>query len=321
MRFNNRRAKLTAILLCAILTSAASLSFAQTSAPRQPVESARAEPLTVSGSERAEFVPGDSNIRITLNVPTFRLTLWQSGREVASYFVGVGKRDHPIVIGQRQATEIIWNPNWIPPDSPWVRGMASVRPGEVIRASDPRNPLGKIKIPLGDAYLIHEAAGAGDLGNLVSHGCIRMLRRDLYDLTEKIVAARSLNVTPQQIARAKAGSRTLVARMEEPLEVNISYDTQVVEGGSLYLYPDVYGRGTNTIANLRAELATHGIDNARLDDRTLRQLLARVSRRAVFIVPLESINAGRALADGRTRPLIARAPAAPRPAASRRATR
>ena len=321
MRFNSS-VSLTALLICALLTSAVSLAFAQANTGRQADELARAgRAPNGDANERGEFQPGNPDIRITLNVPSFRLILWQSGREVASYYVGVGKRDHPIVLGQRQASEIIWNPNWIPPNSPWVRGMRSVRPGEVIRASDPRNPLGKIKIPLGDAYLIHEAAGVSDLGNLVSHGCIRMLRRDLYDLTEKIVAARSLDVTPQQIARAQSGSRMLVARMEAPLPVEISYDTQIVADGALHLYPDVYQRGTNTIARLRAKLAEHGVDSARLDDRTLRQLLARVGRRTVFVVPLESINAGRALTDGRPRPLIARA-AAPRPAASgRRATR
>lgn len=35
--------------------------------------------------------------------------------------------------------------------------------------------MGKIKIPLGDAYLIHEAAKPTDIGSLASHGCVRML--------------------------------------------------------------------------------------------------------------------------------------------------
>ena len=122
-----------------------------------------------------------------------------------SYFVGVGMKDHPIYIGDRQATDVIWNPDWIPPSSKWVSEMKGVSPGEVIKASDPRNPLGKMKIPLGDSYLIHQANGTGDLGNLVSHGCVRMLRSELYDLAEKIIAARNAPVSAKRVAAAKRG--------------------------------------------------------------------------------------------------------------------
>lgn len=276
-------------------------------------ESERSDKLTGGKIERGEFEAGQPDIRLTLNVPSFRLTLWQNGREVKWWHVGVGMKDYPIYIGEREAHEVIWNPAWIPPASGWVKG---VRPGQVIKASDPRNPLGKLKIPLGDGYLIHQAKGPGDLGNLVSHGCVRMMRTDLYDLAEKIVAARSLPVTRKQIARAKASKRTLVAALEEPLEVDINYDTLVVEGGVLYIYPDVYDRRTNTIARLRDELSTSGIDASSLGDAELEKMLAAVTRRTKFVVPVASIQQGRALADGRTEPLLG----SPKPARRRRAT-
>jgi hypothetical protein len=267
-------------------------------------ESEREDKVTGGRIDRAEFEAGQPDIRLTLNVPSFRLTLWQNGKEVKSYNIGVGMKAYPIYIGEREAREVIWNPPWIPPSSDWVAGHKGVRPGEVIKASDPRNPLGKVKIPLGDGYLIHQAKGAGDLGNLVSHGCVRMMRADLYDLAEKIVAARSLPVTSKQIARAKASSKTLVAALEEPLEFDINYDTLVVEGGTLYIYPDVYDRGTNTPARLRGELRAYGVSDSALDDDTLRKMLAGVTRRTKFVVEVRSIGEGRALADGRTEPLL-----------------
>src|SRR5205085_11992087 len=109
-------------------------------------------------------------------------------------------------------------------------------------------PLGTLKTPLGDAYLLHQAKGPADLGNLVSHGCVRMLRADLYDLAEKIVAARSLPVSRQRIEQAKRSTRTLTVALDEPLRFDINYDTLVVEGRTLYIYPDVYDRHTNTVA-------------------------------------------------------------------------
>jgi lipoprotein-anchoring transpeptidase ErfK/SrfK len=282
-------------------------------------ESARSDKFTGGRVETARFAAGEPDIRVTVDVPAFRLTLWQNGREVKTYRVGVGKSDYPITISERKVSEIIWNPDWIPPDSDWVAGRKGVRPGEVIKPTDPRNPLGKLKIPLGSGYLIHEAQGPGDLGNLVSHGCIRMMRADLFDLADKIVAARSLPVTARQIAAAKRTKKTLVAKLDEPLLVDINYDTQVVEGGALHLYFDFYRRGTNTAAHLRAELAENGFDPSALDDATIRKLLARPTQRRKFVVGLESLAAGRALAEGRAVPILGgaatAAPAKKRPAA------
>ncbi|HEX6184610.1 MAG TPA: L,D-transpeptidase [Pyrinomonadaceae bacterium] len=267
-------------------------------------ESERSDKLTGGRIEKAEFEPGQPDIYLTLNVPSFRLTLWQNDREVKSWNVGVGMKDYPIYIGEREAREVIWNPSWIPPSSDWVKRHGGVRAGEVIKASDPRNPLGKVKIPLGDGYLIHQAKGPGDLGNLVSHGCVRMMRADLYDLAEKIVAARSLPVTRRQIASAKASKKTLVAALDEPLEFDINYDTLVVEGGVLYIYPDVYDRRTNTVARLREELRASGADVSGLDDSELEKMLSSVTRRTKFVVPVRSIEQGRALADGHAEPLL-----------------
>ncbi|WP_352431527.1 L,D-transpeptidase [Pyrinomonas sp.] len=288
--------RVAALALLLLLPPA--VSMAQTVAEEH--ESARSDKVTGGKIERAALVPGDPNIKLTVNVPAFRLTLWQSGKEVATYPIGVGLKEYPIAIGERQAIEIVWNPSWIPPDSDWVRQRENIRPGEIIRASDPRNPLGKMKIPLGNGYLIHEARGPSDLGNLVSHGCIRMLRRDLYDLAEKIIAARALDVSPQQIERAKKSNRTLVIRLDAPLTVDINYDTQVVEEGVLYLYPDVYELGTLTVEKVRDELASAGINQTEVSTATIRRMIARVTRRAAFAASLASLRRGRALVEGRS---------------------
>lgn len=293
-------------------TPTASPAPATTSAPLRRYlgdESAREDKSTGGHVERAEFAAGEPDIKITVDVPAFRLTLWQNGKEVKTYRIGVGMKQYPIVIGERHIEQIIWNPDWIPPDSDWVSERAGVSVGEVIKASDPRNPLGKLKMPLGGGYLVHEAHGAGDLGNLVSHGCIRMLRADLYDLAEKIVAARSLPVSSKKIANAKRTKNTLVAQLDEPLMIDINYDTQVVEEGVLHLYADVYGRGTNTVANLRAELAENGVNDSALDDVTLKKLLSLPTRARQYVVSLDSIRQGRALEDGHLVPVVPSAPA------------
>jgi hypothetical protein len=308
------RALVLAVFMIAVATEPASTQtpsapqkISSTKTADDMNESERSDKLTGGRVELAEFVPGEPDIRVSLNVPSFRLTLWQNGKEVKSYYVGVGMKEHPIYIGDREASEIIWNPAWIPPASDWVNDIKGVSPGEIIKASDPRNPLGKMKIPLGDRYLIHQAARITDVGNLVSHGCIRMLRPELYDFADKIIAARSVNVSPKRIAAAKRGSRTLVVKLEEPVPVDINYDTLVIEGGVLHIYPDVYDRGTNRPAMLRAELQSSNVDISNLNVQTIKKMLARVTRRTQFVVETSSIVQGRALEDGRVLPLIPKA--------------
>lgn len=311
MQAERLHAKLIVVVLTFALAHLTGGASAQDFIRYDRHESERSDKLTGGRIESAEFEPGRPDIRLTLNVPSFRLTLWQDGREVKSYAVGVGMKDYPIYIGHREFTEVIYNPSWIPPASDWVSGRSGVRPGQVISASDPRNPLGKMKIPLGDAYLIHQAAKTTDLGNLVSHGCVRMLRSDLYDLAEKIIAARSAPVSSADVARAKRTKRQFVVSLDEPVPVDINYDTLVVEGGVLHIYPDVYDRRMNTVARLRDELKTSGVDASSLDDETLAAMLEKVTRRTRFVVDVRSIESGRALSDGRVLPLLQRGNDAP----------
>lgn len=268
-------------------------------------ESARSDKMTGGRIEQAQLTAGDPNIRITINVPAFQMTLWQSGKEVKTYDIGIGRKNFPLVIGEREATAIIFNPRWIPPDSSWVRRTNGVEPYERIEPDDPRNPLGKIKIPLGDGYLIHEAAKPSDIGNLVSHGCVRMLTDDLFDLSRKIIAAQGLVVSHEQIKSARTSIERLVVKLQAPLLVDINYDPQVVEGGVLYLYPDVYDRGAFSVESLRAELQSSGVDVARLNEQTLTEMIARVNAKEQFAIRVADIKAGRFEA-GQTQPLVAK---------------
>lgn len=269
-------------------------------------ESAREDKRTGGAVKRAKFESGNSDIRITVDVPSFLLTLWQGTSEVAVYHIGVGLKDFPISIGERTASQLILNPDWFPPDSDWVRESKTYKPGERIIASDPRNPLGKIKIPLGNGYLLHEAKGAGDLGALVSHGCVRVLRRDLVDLSKKIASARNLDITSQQIDQILTTKKQKVVGFAEPLEVDVNYDTIVVENGKLHIYPDVYDFGVNTIEILKSELQSNGVNINKLTDATLKKMLARATGKQQFTVALSDVKANLSLTKGKVAPVVGR---------------
>jgi hypothetical protein len=201
-------------------------------------ESARSDKLTGGRIRRTKLVAGEPDIRITLNAPAYLLTLWQNGKEVSAYHVGIGHKDFPLPVGEREATAIIFNPHWVLSDSAWG-------PYEKIKPSDSNPHLSKIKIPMGSGYMIREATKADDIGRAVSHGGILMLKADLLDLAEKIITARDLPVIKSRIAQLGDSHERLAEPLDPPLLVDINYDLQVVEGGALHLYPDVYDRGAS----------------------------------------------------------------------------
>jgi hypothetical protein len=130
-----------------------------------------------------------------------------------------------------------------------------------------------------------------------------MLRDDLADLANSIVTALALNIRPDQIDRAMNSTERLVANLSIPIVVDVDYDTLVVEGGVLHIYPDVYERLTNTAPNLRDELQSVGIDDTVLDDKTVKQMFDRVNANQEFKVGVADIRNGNSLVAGTSQPL------------------
>lgn len=296
--------KIRSLLLLFFLLSIGASAFGQSYMVDIVRDSARSDKFTGGRIEKTALAAGDGNLKITINVPAFQMTLWQNGKEVRSYPIGVGLLDYPIMIGRLEASSVQWNPVWIPPSSDWIEKSSTVKAGEIILPTDPRNPLGKVKIPLGYGYLIHQAKGDGDMGNLVSHGCIRVMQKDLYDLAEKIVSARSLDVTPDQIVEAKRTKITVIGQLEPIVPVEITYDTMVIEAGRLHIYPDVYNYKKNTVANLRKDLRTNGIDDSGISDAALAKMIASASAKKQFVVDAAILETGNALKSGKVIPVL-----------------
>ena len=111
---------------------------------------------TVEMLKGPNAIPSDT--RVVVNIPAFRMDVFQDGSLVKSYKIGIGYPEFPLPLGLRKAQTIIFNPTWTPPDSPWVADMKNVTPGETVEAGDKNNPLGPIKIPIGLPSLIMAAS-------------------------------------------------------------------------------------------------------------------------------------------------------------------
>jgi lipoprotein-anchoring transpeptidase ErfK/SrfK len=214
-----------------------------------------AEPTMLKGPNA---VPRDT--RIVVNIPAFRMDLFDNGNLIKSYKVGIGYPQFPLPIGLRKAQIIIFNPTWTPPDEPWVASMSGVAVGEVVAAGSKLNPLGPIKIPIGAPSLIHGGKPLYKIGTFASHGCVGMTNTQVKDFARLLATASGTELSDQTMtAYLRNRTRTQVVKLNKLVPVELRYETIVIEDGKLHIYRDVYDQNTNSEQNLRAALDANGI--------------------------------------------------------------
>jgi murein L,D-transpeptidase YcbB/YkuD len=212
-------------------------------------------------------VPTDT--RVVVNIPAFRMDLFQNGSLVKTYKVGIGYPEFPLPFGLRKAQSVIFNPSWTPPDSPWVAKMKNATPGETIEPGSKDNPLGPIKIPIGLPSLIHGGKSPAKIGKFASHGCVGLTNAQIKDFAALLLRAGNKEVSDKEIAQYLVDkTQTKTVKLGQTIPVELRYETIVLEDGKLHIYKDVYGQDTNTEENLRRVLETHG---ARLEDLSAEQ--------------------------------------------------
>jgi lipoprotein-anchoring transpeptidase ErfK/SrfK len=226
-----------------------------------------------AGNNGAEMLRGPNAVptdtRVVVNIPAFRMDLFQNGSLVKSYKVGIGYPEFPLPFGLRKAQSVIFNPSWTPPDSPWVAKMKNATPGETIEPGSKDNPLGPIKIPIGLPSLIHGGKSPAKIGKFASHGCVGLTNTQIKDFAAQLMRAANKEVSDKEIAQYLADkTQTKTVKLGQSIPVELRYETIVLEDGKLHIYKDVYAQDTNTEENLRRVLETHG---ARLEDLSAEQ--------------------------------------------------
>ncbi|MGE0129739.1 MAG: L,D-transpeptidase [Blastocatellales bacterium] len=211
----------------------------------------------------ASILPTDipADTRIVINTPAYRMDIFENGKLVKSYRIGIGYPEFPLPTGMRMVDAIIFNPTWTPPNEPWVKSSGSkIKAGQIIAAGSKLNPLGLVKIPIGLPSLIHGGKSPAQLGGFASHGCVGLTNAQVISLSKRLAQLGGVEITDDQIAkyrRSRTETRNIV--LQQAIPVEFRYETIVVEDGKLRIYRDVYERGTNTEENLRNALGAYGM--------------------------------------------------------------
>jgi len=221
-------------------------------------------------------VPADT--RVVVNIPAFRMDLFQDGSLVKSYKVGIGYPQFPLPMGLRKAQQIIFNPTWTPPDSPWVAKMKNVAPGETVEAGDKDNPLGPIKIPIGLPSLIHGGKSPAKIGKFASHGCVGLTNAQIKDFAVLLAqASNTQDISTKLASYLEDKEKTKTVKLNQIVPVELRYETIVLEDGKLHIYRDVYAQDTNTEENLRRVLEANGLKLEDLSEQQRTQILSALN--------------------------------------------
>ncbi len=114
--------------------------------------------------------------KIIIDKSKFRLRAYRDGKLVLTFPIAIGQAAYPSPTGTFVVTEKLKNPTWIPPNSPWAKGLEPIPPGS-------GNPLGTRWIGTSaPAVGIHGTPANNSIGTAASHGCIRMHISDVEKL-------------------------------------------------------------------------------------------------------------------------------------------
>ncbi|HYW30079.1 MAG TPA: L,D-transpeptidase [Gemmatimonas sp.] len=107
-------------------------------------------------------------VRVEIDLTARELHLYRGDSMVATHPVAVGSAEWPTRTGEWNITQVVWNPEWIPPDESWAEER------EPRKSGDPKNPLGHAQLVYDMPRTIHGTNDPTSIGKAVSHGSIRV---------------------------------------------------------------------------------------------------------------------------------------------------
>ena len=103
---------------------------------------------------------------------------------MSTYRVAVGSSQWPTQTGEWSVTQVVWNPEWIPPkDEKWAEAKDPKKPGA------PDNPLDRAQLVYDPPRTVHGTNEPASIGKAVSHGSIRLSNADVVKVARQLMDA------------------------------------------------------------------------------------------------------------------------------------
>lgn len=159
---------------------------------------------------------GDPNVRIEVDLKSRQLHMMRGGQQVSTHPVAVGSTKWPTETGEWTIKQVVWNPEWTPPDESWADEREPRKPG------DPANPLGRVQLVYDPPRSIHGTNKPESIGKPVSHGSIRMRNEELAALAKEIMAAGGAPKDDAWIQQAQANrTEKQIVDLPRPIPIRV----------------------------------------------------------------------------------------------------
>jgi lipoprotein-anchoring transpeptidase ErfK/SrfK len=144
---------------------------------------ASAADTAASGSVNGASAPATADMRIEVDLNARQLKVFKGGQQVATHAVAVGSEKWPTEKGEWTVKQVVWNPDWVPPDESWAEER------EPRESGDPKNPLGRAQLVYDLPRTIHGTNQPSSIGKAVSHGSIRLPNEVIVQLAQQVMEA------------------------------------------------------------------------------------------------------------------------------------
>jgi lipoprotein-anchoring transpeptidase ErfK/SrfK len=212
MRTRLTRAMIT--LACAGLT--ACVSSVDDKADTTSTSNTAAGSVQPSVPPASTPAPADAPLRLEVDVAARKLYVFRDGAATDTHAVAVGMEQWPTRTGEWRIGQVIWNPDWTPPDEAWAKDE---KPEE---SGDPDNPLGQVQLVYDAPRSIHGTNQPSSIGKAVSHGSIRMRNDVLTRLAQEVMQAGGAPKDSAWVADARRNrTKKQVVDLPNPVPITV----------------------------------------------------------------------------------------------------
>jgi lipoprotein-anchoring transpeptidase ErfK/SrfK len=157
-----------------------------------------------------------TDARVEVDITARKLHLLRGSERLTSFDVAVGSERWPTQKGEWKITQVVFNPDWIPPDESWAEER------EPRESGDPANPLGRVQLVYDPPRTIHGTNQPSSIGKAVSHGSIRLRNADAEQLARRVMEAAGASKDEAWFTRAKENRREKqIVNLPTPVPIRV----------------------------------------------------------------------------------------------------
>ena len=200
----------------AVVTPPPPMTTATTTTATSNVQPAAPAADSASAGASKGAAQSSSSLRVEVDLAARKLYLYEGGTRAETHSVAVGSEKWPTQTGEWTIKQVVFNPEWIPPDETWAEERQPRKPG------DPKNPLGRAQLVYDPPRTIHGTDQPSSIGKNVSHGSIRMNNTEIVALAKRIMEASGVQKDSAWFARAATQrSEKQVVDLPTPVPITV----------------------------------------------------------------------------------------------------